>query len=97
MLLEQRTEDLGNRIKVTTIYIREHWHEWLWLFVAEGEACPHFYLPVYRTDMRFGFVAWIIPLAPFVLAAVAFHLAQCTFWRYCMCAGDRWKDYRRPE
>ena len=99
MLLQQRREIIGNRIRTTTHYIREHWHEWLWLFVSEvgaGETCPHFYLPVYRSDMRAGFVAWIIPLAPFVLVTVALYRAFWTFWRDCLWAVERWKEYKRP-
>lgn len=35
--------------------------------IKEGERVPLFYLPVWRYIDMYGFEAWILPIAPFVL------------------------------
>jgi hypothetical protein len=64
--------------------------------VDDGYAVPHFYLPTHRKETQFGFFAWIIPLAPFVLFGIAAWRAFLAFWRDCMWAIDRWRDIKRP-
>lgn len=94
MIYEEKTNVIGNRVEVSIRYIREHWHEWLWIFISEGEACPHFYLPVYRTEYRHGYIAWVIPLAPFIVVIVALNAAFHVFWRDCIWVVGRWKKER---
>lgn len=80
------------------LYVREHWHEWLWIFISEGEAIPHFYLPTHRVIDRYGVIVWIIPLAPFVLLYMALRAGFLIFWRDCVYMIQRWQNIRRlPE
>lgn len=95
--IEQNIEVIKNRVGVHIRYIRKRWHEWLWLYVAEEECCPPFYLPVYRKMDRHGFIAWITPLAPFILLVVALHFAFISFWRDCLWASEKWRTIKRPH
>lgn len=91
MLYQYESKYDGTQVKRAVRYIREHWHEWLWLYVEEGEAYPRFYLPTHRCFMRHATVAWIIPLAPFVLFLVSLHAAFKVFWSDCIQMVDRWR------
>ena len=95
MLYNQITRVVEGKVEVVTHYIREHWHEWLWVFVSTGEARPRFYLPVYRTETKFGYVSWILPLAPFVLILVALYNAFFIFWKDCVWAIGQWRMERK--
>ena len=96
MICEQTTHKLKEGYYISIKYIREHWHEWLWLFVGEGQAVPHFYLPTHRDYQRAGFIAWIMPLAPFVLFFVALWRGFINFWSDCIWAVERWRNIKRP-
>lgn len=99
MILEQHTKIVGEEVKVSVKYIREHWHEWLWIDIdiGQGYAIPHFYLPTHKRAYSHSMVCWIIPLAPFVLLAIALYRALWEFWKDCVWMVKEWKDIKRPE
>jgi hypothetical protein len=77
-----------DNVKVS--YIREHWYEWLGVFVSYGEMRPKFYLPVKRYVDRAGTLNMIIPLAIFVALYFALSSAFYAFWSDCLWALEQW-------
>lgn len=88
---EEVVVEENGRCHTIVSYIRERWHEWLWVEVSEGYAVPHFYLPTYRHKHKLSMVCWIIPLAPFVLVFVALKEAFWHFWMDCVWMVDKWR------
>lgn len=97
MLYQEKHEVIGNHIKITIKYIREKWHEWLWIYISEGEACPYFYLPIYRNNYRRGYVAWFCLFAPFVLIGYSLYLAVWQFFKDCAWALTEWRELKRQH
>jgi len=81
MLYQVKTFVRGNDIKRQLIYIREHWYEWFYVVVDEGEMRPRFYLPVERCINRRAYLCWIFPLAPFVVLLRIVQHASWSVWQ----------------
>ncbi len=95
MKVQEKIETQGNRVFRYYIYTREKLSEWIWLFVAEGEAFPYFYLPVCRSYMRHGYYVMPTPLAPFGLIAIALYHATWSFWKDVVYTVSKWIDIER--
>ncbi len=70
-------------------YTRQKWQEffvivcqmeYLTRTVHQGTRLPPFYLPVYRKYETNAIIAWIFPLAPFVLIFLLVKELCRTFW-----------------
>jgi hypothetical protein len=73
-------------------YIRQHWTERFYVLVYEGERCPRFYLPTYRKYDACCYIAWIIPLAPFVLLGMALYSAFWIMWKDLVTIISMWVE-----
>lgn len=103
MRVETQTKENG---KVHTDFKRENWKEYFKIFVHtdyliarclyrqsdEYEAIPWFMLPVYKDDMRDGWICWVWPLAPFVLIGVASYRALLSFWKDLIKVINLWRS-----
>lgn len=97
MKIQEKTEVRGNKVFRSYIYIREKMTEWLWFFVREGEAVPHFYLPVYCSYMRRGYYVMPTPLAPFGLLAIALYHALWSLWKDIVYIVSKWVGIKRAH
>lgn len=95
MLIQQKTEVIGNKVFRSYKYIRERWTEYFWLFVREGEAIPYFYLPVYRAYAQNGCYNMPTPLAPFGLVIIASYFALWSFWKDVVTMVSKWSNVKR--
>ncbi len=65
-------------------YKRESWKEWFRVLVTMGMCAPRFYLPVNREWSANRIIAWIFPLAPFVLLWLIVKNIAWSLWRDLM-------------
>ena len=95
MKVQEKIEIDNGRVFRSYIYTREKLSEWFWIFVSEGESCPYWYLPVYRSFMRHGHYAMPTPIAPFGLLALALYAAFWSFWKDVVYIVSKWVDVER--
>lgn len=95
MKIQQKIEVNDGKVFASYIYTREKIREWFWLFIGEGEACPYFYLPVYRSYTKLGYYAMLTPIAPFGLVFIALYHAMFSFWKDCLFITSKWINIER--
>jgi hypothetical protein len=97
MKIQQKTEVLGNRVFCSYKYFRDHWYEWFWMFIEEGCAYPYFYLPVYRSNIRYGCYVMPTPLAPFGLILIALYFSFRSLWIDIVIMVGKWGSLKRVD